>query len=189
MGARARQIAQQKQALAEDRAQKAVTAQESPAALQAVDDAATALMRVQTAHRADIRRARGVLAGLWEELEALVLEPGALAQVQMLLTLGRELEPGEEAALQRLVRLVGDLPGRAKVARDLAESLRIVVGLEREAWGLRSDDGAKPVVIIRDYTGKGAPEAPPQALEPGPDGVYTSDGAPVGSLGGVRRVG
>jgi hypothetical protein len=60
--------------------------------------------------------------------------------------------------------LVSSLPQRTKIVKDLADALHKVIGLEREAHGLNTISGSdgRPVVIIRDYTGRGDPDAPPR---------------------------
>jgi hypothetical protein len=73
-------------------------------------------------------------------------------------------EPSEPAleALREMARLVQSLPARAKVARDLMDGLRIVIGLEREAFGLDTASGSdgRMMVIVRDFTGRGDVDAP-----------------------------
>jgi len=58
--------------------------------------------------------------------------------------------------------LVASLPQRTKVLKDLADTLHKVIGMEREAFGLNSEAGTdgRPMVIIRDYTGRGDPDSP-----------------------------
>ena len=50
--------------------------------------------------------------------------------------------------------------------KDLADTLHRVIGMEREAFGLNSEAGAdgRPLVIVRDYTGRGDPDSPLRAV-------------------------
>ena len=72
--------------------------------------------------------------------------------------------PDEPAldALRDMAALVASLPGRVKVMKDLADTLHKVIGMEREAFGLDTAAGTegRPMVIIRDYTGRGDPDSP-----------------------------
>ena len=57
---------------------------------------------------------------------------------------------------------VSSLPQRTKVLKDLVESLHKCIGIEREAVGLDTLMGAegRPMVIIRDFTGRGDVDSP-----------------------------
>ena len=46
--------------------------------------------------------------------------------------------------------------------RDVAEALRTLIGLEREAFALDTASGSDGnlLVIIKDYTGRGDPDSP-----------------------------
>jgi hypothetical protein len=56
---------------------------------------------------------------------------------------------------------------RVRVMRDLADVLHRVIGVEREACGLDTAAGTdgRPMVIIRDFTGRGDPDAPMRPKE------------------------
>lgn len=134
---------------------------------------ADAIVRVRLEHRKDIGRARAVVADLMGELETANGSPELFAEVRDAVdALRGDKADGYESLpvglLTRMVEVVESLPRRAKVAKDLLEALRIAIGLEREAFGLATSDGAdRPTVIIRDFTGKGSNEAPPQPEENG----------------------
>jgi hypothetical protein len=154
----------------------------------AVDAAAQVIVRVRLEHRQDIRKARGIVGALMAELESVVSDPALYGRVHMALALGAKAGEGSVVALRRMVELVESLPQRAKVAGNLAEALGRLIGLEREAYGLQTGDGSgRAVVIIKDYTGKGAVEAPP--LVQGEDGTYGLDDGQGAAqpLGGVSR--
>ena len=124
-----------------------------------VGASAIASAAVQIGHRADIARARRLVATLMAELEDIVDRPELFAMVH------GALDNSEEEAIEALrsmARLVESLPARARVVKDLADTLRILIGLEREAFGLDTASGSdgKLLVIIKDYTGKGDPDSP-----------------------------
>lgn len=124
-----------------------------------VDAISNVLAAVVIGHRKDIARARRLAAMLLAELEAVTEMPDLFGMVYDALAC-----PDEPAmdALRDMAMLVQSLPQRAKVLKDLADTLHKCIGMEREAFGLdtiASTDG-RPMVIIRDYTGRGSPEAP-----------------------------
>jgi hypothetical protein len=114
---------------------------------------------VQIAHRTDIARARKLVSGLMAELEDTVERPELFGMIHMVLS-----NPDEPAieSLRSMARLAESLPMRARAMKDLADTLRILIGLEREAFALDTASGSdgKYLVIIKDYTGKGDPDAP-----------------------------
>ncbi len=141
-----------------------------------VDAGAEALAKVRLAHRRDIAHARGIVQALMEELAAITHEPELLAKVHLMLELGEE---PPEALLRQVAQVVTDLPGRAKVADVLLGALRTAVTLEREAWGLNAQQGdGPPLAVIKDYTGRGDPDAPPQLSPPEIEEVPDADPTP-----------
>lgn len=100
---------------------------------QIVETAAQAIVSVRLAHRTDIARARGLTMSLLAELEA------QTGNMPGLLDLGEMLRaPNESGAdkLNDIYRAVIALPERTKTMKALAESLKHLIGLEREAYGL-----------------------------------------------------
>lgn len=141
-----------------------------------VEAGAEALMQVRLAHRRDIAHARGIVQALMQEMAAVTHEPEMLAKVHMLLSLGEEVP---EAMLRQVAQVVMDLPGRAKTADVLLGALKTAVTLEREAWGLNTVQGdEKPLAIVKDYTGRGDPDAPPQPEPPEIEEVPDADATP-----------
>jgi len=127
---------------------------------------AQVLAHVQTAHRKHIGRARELAFTMLAELEEVT---GAKPILERISSEMRSLDEGEmRSALQELAMLVRNLPSRVKVMRDLAETLRTLVGMEREAFGLNTTAGSdgRPLVIIRDFTGRGDPDAPRRNAPP-----------------------
>ena len=108
-----------------------------------VDDAADVLTGVRLAQRKDIQRTRSITMALLEELEQ---HTGA-ENVAMLQSLGDMLRDEDEYGrdkLNDLYQKIISLPGRAKTMKDLGDSLRVLVALERQAFGLDDKDN-RPV--------------------------------------------
>ena len=100
-----------------------------------IDANAQAIVSVRLSHRRDIQRSRSITIRLLEELE---LQSGR-ENTELLEQLGelmrREDERGQDK-LNDLYHKIISLPGRAKTMKDLGESLRVLVTLERQAFGL-----------------------------------------------------
>ena len=129
----------------------------------AVESHAQAIALLQIAHQASGAELRGIATELLAELRSTTRDADLFVRLRDLLeTL--EDEPSDEQRLQmrKAFELIASLPGRAKVLRDVVDSFHKIIGLEREAFGLNTDSGTGGLitVIIRDYTGRGAPEAP-----------------------------
>lgn len=106
-----------------------------------IDANANAVASVRLAHRRDIQRARSITVSLLEELEG---QTGADA-VALLSDLGdmmRNPDKHGQDKLNDLYHKIISLPGRAKTMKDLGESLRVLVGLERQAFGMDDKDNA-----------------------------------------------
>ena len=102
---------------------------------------ATAIADVRLAHRRDIQRTRGITMRLLEELE---YQTGA-ENVYLLEQMGELLRNDDDKGrdkLNDLYQKIISLPGRAKTMKDLGESLRVLVALERQAFGLDDKDNA-----------------------------------------------
>ena len=102
---------------------------------QIVEVNAEAIATIKLAHRKDIHRKRAIVARLMDELEAQVGPENAA----LLADLGEIMrEPDESGQDKRndLYRKIVSLPERAKTAKTLAETLRITVDMERQAFGM-----------------------------------------------------
>lgn len=102
---------------------------------------AHAIAEVRLSHRRDIQRSRRITMALLEELE----QQAGGEQVELLQRLGEimrnESDNGSDK-LNDLYHKIISLPQRAKTMRDLGESLRVLVGLERQAFGMDDKDQA-----------------------------------------------
>ena len=90
---------------------------------------------IRLSHRADIKRMRVIIAAQMEELEA----SSGPEQAQRLRDLGElmrnENDNGSDK-LNDIYRAVIGLPDRSRVAKQLAETLRIAIDLERREFGM-----------------------------------------------------
>lgn len=118
-----------------------VTAETLKRDRQIVDSGADALTVVRLTQRKDIQRSRAVSMALLEELEAMV----GRDTVELMSQLGELMRKENDRGTDRLNDLyhkIISLPERAKTMKDLGESLRVLVALERQAFGLDDKDNA-----------------------------------------------
>ncbi|KFJ13310.1 hypothetical protein DR66_4253 [Delftia acidovorans] len=105
-----------------------------------IDGNAQAVADVRLGHRKDARRVRELTNRLMDELEQQT-DPATLAKLQELAA--AVVTPGEKPGRDRygeLLEAVISLPERSKTLKVLAESLRIVVDMERTAFGMDKVD-------------------------------------------------
>lgn len=125
-----------------------------------VEAAATIQYTVRMEHRADIKRSRALFQNLLGELEAVGSPDGQHLVDQLIESLnGPDDGETEDAGRRRQVRnrkLLGDiqaLPTRIDSGKRLVEMLEKLVRMEREAFGISSDEGsdnrggAKTVIV------------------------------------------
>lgn len=132
-----------------------------------VESNADAIVKVRMAHRVLFQRARGMAEALMSELESVMHEPEMFAQLREVL-LGDDLAllDSDKTLARRIAEIVGEMPQRMRMLKELLEAIRLCVGMEREAYGLDSIDGAgRPMVLIKDFTGKNDPDAPPRPAD------------------------
>lgn len=106
-----------------------------------VDSGAEALTTVRLTQRKDVERSRRIVMALLEELEC---QTGA-ENVALMEELGDLLRCPDDRGQDRLndlYRKIISLPERAKTMKSLADSLRVTVDLERQAFGLDDKDNA-----------------------------------------------
>lgn len=133
--AKADELVRKEAVRSEVRTEKAASERET------IEANAQAVASVKLAHRKDIQRTRGITMRLLEELE---YQTGA-ENVFLLEQLGDLLRSEDDRGQDRLNDLyhkIISLPGRAKTMKDLGESLRVLVALERQAFGLDDKDNA-----------------------------------------------
>jgi len=124
---------------------------------QTIEVTAQVIATVRLEHRRDVRMLRERCLRMVEQLAAADEEPELFAKVREALLATGELTGEQRGDMADMVTLVASLPARAKVLKDLADVYFKLVGMEREAYGLNTDNGAdgRPMVIIKDFTGRG----------------------------------
>lgn len=105
-----------------------------------VDANAQAIANVRMAHRTDIGRSRRIANMLLEELEGLTEENGTLKE------LIAQLKDGEDVpeAMLDLAQKMASLPNRSKIMKELSETLKTLIGLERQAYNLEAETDGNP---------------------------------------------
>lgn len=146
----------------------AVTTESRISEREIIDANAQAIVSVRLSHRRDIQRSRRIAMALLEELE----QQAGGEQVAMLEQLGELLRSEDDKGQDKLNDLyhkVISLPGRAKTMKDLGESLRVMVTLERQAFGL-DDKDQKPqdslTTLLQTIAGGNASAFRPVAHDP-----------------------
>lgn len=102
---------------------------------QIVEVNAEAIATIKLAHRKDIHRKRAIVTRLMDELEQQV-GPENAAPLADLGEIMREPDENGQDKRNDLYRKIISLPERAKTAKTLAETLRITVDMERQAFGM-----------------------------------------------------
>ena len=122
-----------------------VTANRAVTEKQVVEANAQDQASVRLSHRKDIQRKRAIVASLMDEMEAQV-GPENAALLAGLGEVMRSPDENGQDKLNDLYRRIISLPERAKTAKTLAETLRIAVDMERQAFGMdaKGADGATP---------------------------------------------
>lgn len=98
---------------------------------------AHAIMMVRSRHRRDIARGMGLTVKLMDELEQMTDSRELLEQLGELM-----FQPDERGKdrLNEVYQAVISLPERTKTAKALSETLKNLIGLEREAYNIVLED-------------------------------------------------
>ena len=98
-----------------------------------IEATAEVITNVRMEHRGDIRRARELANALFDELSAECADVAALEKLGEMM-----IEPDDNGRDKQneLYRAVISLPERVKSAKALSETLKNLIGLERQAYGL-----------------------------------------------------
>lgn len=105
---------------------------------QVVESNAEAIANVRMAHRGDISRSRRLANKLLDELEALT------DNRELYDELGELLRQPDDRGMDRMNDIyhkVISLPGRTKAMKELAETMKTLISLERQAYDLDSKLG------------------------------------------------
>lgn len=100
-------------------------------------------------HRTDIGRMRSICKSMVEELELQGLAKNELAKMAEVLVLsftqeGEQPDPAEVNRQYKLLEKLLSLGGRVEVLKKLSDSIKNLIALEREAFGLNSDNPQTP---------------------------------------------
>lgn len=102
---------------------------------------AEVIANIRLAHRGDISRSRRLTNKLLDELESLTDEQGTIKELIEQLKDG-DHEDGEAMAdVLALAKKMSALPARTKTMKELAETLKTLVALERQAYDLDVKQG------------------------------------------------
>lgn len=102
---------------------------------QLIEATAEVIATVRMEHRGDIRRARELTNTLFDELGAQCADVSALEQLGDIM-----FDPDDKGRdrLNEVYQKVISLPSRVKSMKDLSDSLKTLIGLEREAYSIVS---------------------------------------------------
>ncbi|MDN7413543.1 hypothetical protein QZM42_34010 [Burkholderia vietnamiensis] len=104
-----------------------------------VEANAEVIARIRLAHRGDIARSRKVAMLLLDELEAVTNDPELFERLgELVLDTGSDAE----SKLMEVYRRVTSAAGRIDSMKKLAETLKTLIGLEREAYSIATETGA-----------------------------------------------
>ncbi|HCT9400005.1 TPA: hypothetical protein OUC09_001153 [Enterobacter hormaechei] len=109
---------------------------------QLIEATAEVIATVRMEHRGDIRRARELTNTLFDELAGECGDVAALEQLGELMR--REDDKGQDK-LNDLYHKIISLPSRVKSMKDLSDSLKTLIGLEREAYSIENKAETKEV--------------------------------------------
>ena len=121
--------------VAKEQVAKSVAMETSVTEQAIIEANATMQADIILAHRSDIRRNRELAKALLVELE------GQTGNLELFAQLGTLLNAPDEKGIDKLndlYRKVISLPSRVDSMKKLAETLKTLIGLEREAFGIDS---------------------------------------------------
>lgn len=109
---------------------------------QLIEATAEVIATVRMEHRGDIRRARELTNTLFDELGAQCADVSALEQLGDIM-----FDPDDKGRdrLNEIYQKVISLPSRVKSMKDLSDSLKTLIGLEREAYSIENKAETKEV--------------------------------------------
>jgi hypothetical protein len=105
-----------------------------------IEVAAETQKNIILGHRTDIARARKLVMSLLNELEGESADPDLLSRLGELIQSKVEDEAGQKVAdkMMDAFRKASSLPGRVGTMKALAEAMKNLIPMEREAFGLES---------------------------------------------------
>lgn len=111
-----------------------------------VEAVANSQASIRLAHRADIDRTRRLCMRMLAELEQQSAAPELLGEVAEILTSvpPEEMTKAQRAKLADAAARAGSLQSRSSTMRSLSESLKSLVALERQAYGIKEEAAPPP---------------------------------------------
>ena len=103
----------------------------------AVEAGALAIARIRIEHRTDITRMRTLVLALLRECETLTGQNTVFEELGEILR--NPSDKGTDRLNEAYTKVIS-LPHRIKGVKELSETMKILIGLEREAYGLSSGD-------------------------------------------------
>lgn len=113
---------------------------------QTIEAVSDEIVNVRLAHRGDISRTRRLSMKLMDELEAITDDQETLKE---LISQMREAEDADTALLNLATRM-SSLPTRTKTIKELSETLKTLVTLERQAYGIGEENPVPPNSNLTD---------------------------------------
>ena len=135
--AKADDLVRKEQVRSEVRTQNTISEKET------IDANANLVASVRLSQRKDIQRSRKIAMSLFDELEHQV----GIENVENLEKLGELLRSDDDKGNDKVNDLymkIISMPGRVKSMKDLSDTLKTLIALERQAFGL-DDENNKPV--------------------------------------------
>lgn len=114
-----------------------------------IEATAEAIAAVRMEHRGDINRARKLANILFDELSAQCADVGALEELGEIL---RQPDDKGMDKLNDLYQKIISLPSRVKSMKDLSDSLKTLIGLERDAYNITGGNEPDKVPVSNDTT-------------------------------------
>ncbi|MBJ2203949.1 hypothetical protein [Pseudomonas carnis] len=106
-----------------------------------VEANAEVIADIRMAHRTDIGRSRRLANKLLDELESLTDEQGTIKELIAQFKEGAHEDGDAMADVLALAQKMGALPSRTKTMKELSETLKTLVLLERQAYDLDTKSG------------------------------------------------
>lgn len=106
-----------------------------------IEQNAEVVVSIRMAHRGDISRCRRLTNKLLDELEAMTDEQGTIKELIKQFKDSDNEDGADMSDVLALAQKMGALPNRTKTMRELAETLKTLVVLERQAYGLDEKAG------------------------------------------------
>ena len=126
---------------------KEVSAHAAATEKETVEVEAQVQARIRLAHRGDITRMRSLVIRLLAECEAEAADPGVFESLGEML---RNPDERGQDKLNEAYHKAISLPQRIKGVKELAEALRVLIALEREAYGIGVEE--KPKTPLEDLS-------------------------------------